>query len=488
LLFLCLFSESVFAKDEKAFLVFDTNLNEIVDQNRGGYAELASLLKTYRNTKTPTFFIFGGASLSPSILSSFDQGAHIIDLLNSIKPDVMAASEGDFVYSESELLLRAQEAAFPLVQSNMINITTGKVVDGLLPSAVLEQGNYKLGFLSYMDKVIIEEYNLTKFRIGDPRHVIDKQAEALRAQGTDLVIMHYHGNDIDPVDFLENGTVDLVLRKNIHLDANKHKNISEHDQQVFIKEGEQVAIVELTWKKNQPQSLVISLQAPKLNSFTKHPEISKKIATYTSQLDPQLDEVVGITSSPMVTTRKSLRTSENAFGNLITDALKEYSRADVALLNSGIIRGEAVYATNSKITRRDIVKELPFKGKVVLLSVKGSQLISALKNGFSQIDNAKGRFPQVSGIQVTYSSQAPPGKRKVSLYINDVKVEPAKMYKLATSDYIANGGDGYHALRLGKRIDDKAQTKFIYEVVIEHIKAKRVIGPKVEGRIVDIDQ
>jgi len=486
---LCLFSESVFAKNEKAFLIFDANLTEVVDENKGGYAELASLLTTYRSTQTPTFFIFGGASLSPSILSSFDQGAHIIDLLNSIAPDVMAASKGDFVYSEAELLLRAKEATFPLVQSNMININTGKALDGLLASVLLEQGGYKLGFLSFMDKVVIEEYNLTNLRVGDPRHVIVKQAEAMRAQGADLIIMHYHGNDIDPVGFIENGTVDLVLRKNIHLDINKHKNISEHAQQVFLTDGGQVAIVELSWQNKKSQSLKVSLQKPKLNSFEAHPKIAKQIYSYTHQLTPLLDEIVGLTSSPFDTTRISLRTSENAFGNLVTDALKKYSGADVALLNSGIIRGEAMYAMNSKLIQRDIIKELPFRESVVLLNVTGTQLISALENGFSQIEKAKGRFPQVSGIKVTYNSQAPAGKRIVSLHINDEVVEASKVYKLATSDYVANGGDGYHALRLGKRIQYHEERKtFIYEVVIEHIKAKKVIGPKVEGRIVDIVQ
>ena len=42
----------------------------------GSYANLASLVAQTRETQQPNLFLFGGGSLAPSMLSSFDRGAH----------------------------------------------------------------------------------------------------------------------------------------------------------------------------------------------------------------------------------------------------------------------------------------------------------------------------------------------------------------------------------------------------------------------------
>ena len=123
--------------------------------------------------------------------------------------------------------------------------------------------------------------------------------------------------------------------------------------------------------------------------------------------------------------------------------MKTYTNSDIALLNSGSIRGESYHSPDTFLTRKDISKEIPFRNKIVLLKVTGQQIITALENGFSIIEQIKGRFPQVSGMQIKYDSSAPSGKRVISVLINGKPLKPSSIYKLATSDYIASGGDGY---------------------------------------------
>ncbi len=477
---------SVYAGSEKANLVFTAGLTEIAGKDKGGYAELASLLEIHRKKPTPTFFIFGGSSLFPSVLSSFDHGTHIIDLLNSLEPDVMAASNGDFAFSEDELSLRTYEAAFPIVQSNITETATGQNIDGVLNSVILHQGLYKLGFISLMDEGVIETYNLTRISVQDPQLIIAAEAEKLRRLGADLIIMHYRGSEFNDVDFLKNGTVDLVLRNHNVKSQLTVKKVHKHPRQIFVTDTVQAAVIEMSWHNNQPQTLTVQSKIEELSSFPKDPALQKQIDNYNDRLDLLLDEIIGVNSTEIDTSTLSLRSKENALGNLLTDLMKKHCGADIALLNSGAVRGDSFYPKNSQISRRDIVKMLPYRNNVVLLEVTGMQLRAVLENGFSQIESLKGRFPQVSGMKVVYNSQAPAGERVVSIDINNSPLQPLKRYKLATSSYIAKGGDGYQCFKDNAPLSYNEQmSKQLSDILINELRLTNRISPELESRIID---
>ncbi len=66
-------------------------------------------------------------------------GSHIIDILNSLEPDVMGVTKREFSFYEDELSLRSYEAAFPLVASNVIDNRMGRSPDGLHTSVSVEK-------------------------------------------------------------------------------------------------------------------------------------------------------------------------------------------------------------------------------------------------------------------------------------------------------------------------------------------------------------
>ena len=54
---------------------------------------------------------------------------------------------------------------------------------------------------------------------------------------------------------------------------------------------------------------------------------------------------------------------------------------------------------------------LPFGNVVVTLTVDGAELKTMLENGVSTMPAVSGRFPQVSGLCVTYDISPPSGSR-----------------------------------------------------------------------------
>ena len=57
-------------------------------KGRGGFPKLAAVVKAERARGVPMLFCHAGDSFSPSLISGFDQGEHIVKLTNMIKPDV----------------------------------------------------------------------------------------------------------------------------------------------------------------------------------------------------------------------------------------------------------------------------------------------------------------------------------------------------------------------------------------------------------------
>ena len=98
---------------------------------RGGFARLAAVVKAERAKAPPEAVIFahGGDTLSPSLMSGIDRGAHIIALTNMIPPDIFAPGNHEFDFGKATFLERMGEAKFGLYAANL------REPDGALPAS-----------------------------------------------------------------------------------------------------------------------------------------------------------------------------------------------------------------------------------------------------------------------------------------------------------------------------------------------------------------
>jgi 2',3'-cyclic-nucleotide 2'-phosphodiesterase (5'-nucleotidase family) len=217
------------------------------------------------------------------------------------------------------------------------------------------------------------------------------------------------------------------------------------------------------------------------------PQVGGIIAGYAQQLDAELAIVIGKTTTALDSRRASVRGEETAIGNLIADAIRESVGADIGLTNGGGIRGDRTYEAGVELTRKDILSELPFGNVTTLVEVSGADLVAALENGVSQVEDGGGRFPQVSGISFTFDATKPAGSRVSDVKVAGQPIDPAATYKVATNDFMLNGGDGYTALGKGTTLIDKASGTLMANAVMAYIEAKGEISPATEGRITRAD-
>ena len=450
----------------------------------GSYANLASLVAQTRETQQPNLFLFGGGSLAPSMLSSFDRGAHIIDILNTIEPDAMGVAKREFSYFEDELSLRAYEAAFPLVLSNVTDPLTKRELEGTWQDIILERGDVRVGILTVIASGSSEEYLMQRLLINSPYDTIVSRATALRERGAELVILMISDELPFINKLLNDASVDLVLRNDPYYEEPVARDEKPLPNYVIVTTESAAASVSIQWPDGKPENAQFKVATLPLSDFPKDPEISEQVATYDNRITALLSEQVARLTTEMDTSRAAVRTRENGFGNLVSDALREASHTDVALINGGAIRGERSYREGHLLTRKDITSELPFRNHIRVLKVAGADLKSALENGVSRVEDASGRFPHVSGMQFKVQLSAAPGNRVKDLMINGASMEPDRIYSLATSDYLAIGGDGYESLKRGTEVPFSQQvTPLIADIVISVLRRQSELSATAQGRV-----
>lgn len=484
ILLLLLSISSVFADSTTFRIVYVSKMPEIdtLSDDIGGLSELGTLLKESRKLYPNVLFLHGGDSLAPSAMSSFDFGSHMIDILNSLEPTVMAINEREFSYKEDELLLRIAESAFPFISANIYDPMSGGNLDGVEDSLSLDIDGFKIGIFSILNEAVQESFLPDRIQVNNSASTIINTARKLQNNGTDFIILLTGHTLPETEDLLYDKTVDMIFEANSTNDSILTVNSGFYGMQGSSKGNALVVDVELL-RNNSKVIAKFSTSIESLNNYKPDPLISEQIEYYNSILSEIMDITIGVTETSLDTTKNAVRTEENAFGNLVADALRNYYDSDIALVNGGSIRGNKIYEAGTELTRKDILKELPFRNESTLISISGTQLKSALENAVSLVENVKGRFLQVSGINVSYCPDNPPGSRIQSIFYKGKPINPNKMYSLAITEFLYKGGDGYDMLKQSNLLRTSRRSMLVWEITRFYIESIKKISPEIEGRI-----
>jgi 2',3'-cyclic-nucleotide 2'-phosphodiesterase (5'-nucleotidase family) len=466
-------------------LILAADMHDISNSAHGRYAELKYLIDIERKQVPTTFFLFGGGSIGPSALSNLDRGSHIIDILNSVEPDAMGTAKREFSYSVDELSLRSYEAAFPIVSSNLIDKRLNKIPDGLSNMALITRNNVKLGFISISDQRMVKEYLLRNILVQDKITQVKKIAAELKSLGADIIILHYFDRFPEISTLLDSNIINYAFNSSTLIRGSTIEQYFKHENIFFL--GKPGNALVATFNIDNNFSL-LSLRAVDLTKLPADPKVKNQTNHYLHRLTRLFNENIAYWSDEYTTRREDVRSKENAFANFVVDVMRSAGKTDIAIINGGSIRGDATYAANTQITRRTIASELPFRSTLTVLSVSGKELKDSLEIGLTDLELSKGSFPQVSGMRVKFDSSAPIGERVVSVTINNKALDASKTYSVATTSYLASGGDGYSPLLASTRNNRLVldRTVLISNLVQQHLKIKGKIDSKIEQRIIDI--
>lgn len=477
-LFLLIQSFTAYAESSlKLIYISRTPDISMSDKGVGGLVELGGLLRQSRSEGS-VFFLHGGDFLAPSAMSAFDHGSHMIDILNSLEPDAVTVNERELAYKEDELVLRIKEAGFPFVSSNITDPLTGKNLEGVLNNYCNKINDINVCVISYLDPSVNMDYMPDRIIVDPDISHMDELARKLKKNGADVVLMVAGMVNEDIMQMIYSKSVDIMF-----IVKSQEDQVIDVNGSFLVKQGTVDGNVIVADIKKSADGVSVSPVFRHLLEFPPDPEVSKKVDYYNGKLSDVMSAVIGRTTTEMTTVKRIVRLYENAFGNLTADALRDYYDSDIAFMNSGGIRGNRLYSAGTLLTRGDIQSELPFRNSGILLDITGRQLRDAVENGLSTMDDVKGRFLHFSGVKMAYCPEKPVGSRVVSITINGKPLKDDKIYRAATADFMANGGDGFSMLKDARVVQGKKASMLIWEIVREYVQNKNVVSPKIEGRI-----
>ncbi|KQT88727.1 bifunctional UDP-sugar hydrolase/5'-nucleotidase [Methylobacterium sp. Leaf466] len=455
-------------------------------EGRGGFPRLTAVVRAERARGVPMLYAHAGDSLSPSLMSGFDRGAHIVELLNIAPPDIFVPGNHEFDFGPAVFVQRMGEANFPVFAANLRD-AGGQRLHGLRDSTLVTLGGVKVGLLGLTLSTTAEKSSPGDLVFEPELQAIAREAPALRAAGADLVVCVAHtGRALDEA-ILATGLVDILL--------------SGHDHDLVVRYDGQRAMVESSFDARFVTALDVfatvtgqgkTRQVAWRPSFRIHdtstvppdPEAAAVVARLESRLSRELDVPVGVTEGELDSRIATVRARESSFGNLVADALRSSHKAEIAITNGGGIRGDKLYPAGTVLTRRDILSELPFGNTTVLVSLTGAQIRSLLETGFGEVGRPAGRFPQVSGLAVTVDATRPPGRRISAISVAGGALDESRSYTVASNSFLFDGGNGYSALSEGRTLVSPSDGRLLANEVMAFIREKAPLGVEAQGRIV----
>ena len=173
-----------------------------------------------------------------------------------------------------------------------------------------------------------------------------------------------------------------------------------------------------------------------------------------------VDSIMGIKIAKSATALEGDRLE-----NLVADYVREIGDrladdVDLAIVNKGGIRRSL---PKGDITQGMVIMMLPFDNRVVVVDIKGSDLRDAL-----DVMASRGGDAVSSAVDARFD---PTTGKCVDITIDGKPLDPDKTYRLATIDYLANGGD--YMAPMTKATAVGRSDKILYDDVIALMKARR---------------
>jgi 5'-nucleotidase / UDP-sugar diphosphatase len=467
--------------------IYQMGDQEMADgKRRGGFARLAAIVKSERAKGGHVIFAHGGDTISPSLMSGIDKGAHIIALTNMVSLDVFVPGNHEFDFGKSIFFQRMREAKFPLFAANLRG-PDGAQLPGFYDRGIVNFDGVRIGLTgaTYDDTPRASSPEDLQFK--PTVATIKEQADALKHEGADFVVATVHADRKQGYDIMSSRTVDLVLS------GHNHDLLINYDGRNAVVEsaynGVYVTAIDVTIDVKLENGVRQTTWWPQFRvidsaTVTPDPEVAAAVAVYEQQFSRELDIPLAATAIVLDSRTPTMRTGEATIGNLMADAMRASARTQAALLNGGSIRGEKVYVPGTMITRRDVMAELPFSNRVVVIDVAGAVLRRGLENGLAQWPNTVGRFPQVSGMKIEADMTRPPFSRITSITFAGEPLDDTKTYRIATNDFLARGSDGYVGFQDTPHLLPDDDSPLLSNELIDYLKAIGTVRTGIEGRVV----
>jgi 5'-nucleotidase len=469
----------------------------------GGLTTFSGYVAALRSARAAdsgaVLLIDAGDMWQGTLESNLTEGAAVVEVYNALGYTAATIGNHEFDFGplgelaipvsasddpRGALRQRISEANFPILNANIVDTTTGELIDweNVTPSIITEVSGIKVGIIGLITESALETTiaaNVVGLEIAPLADAVIREATALREKGADLVIVTAHAGGRctefdDPLDLsscnlnaeivrvanaLPPGLVDHIIG------GHGHEGMAHVINGIAVTTGHSNTHafdrVDFTINKSTGEVLDRRIFPPQLNcpafivatgecAWLSTDEKAVRPATYEGHPVVPLTAVLEIAerAEARAAMTKSERLGvvietpfdlkgnpESTLGNLFTDAVLDGVDAEIAMHNvSGGIRA---ILPAGELTFGKVFDVMPFENRVVIIDVSGAELREVISAQFIQ------QFRRVgfSGMRVYISCDDEETDIEMILNNGDVISDDDRI-RIAANDFLATGGDG----------------------------------------------
>lgn len=452
----------------------------------GGAAGMATVIKeAVASFSGDPFNIFSiGSEISGTADSYFTKGSSIVRIMNGLRVEAMLIGNIEFSYGSQRLAELAEEAEFGFISSNVTEAGSGRPPSYISPELIFNPGaGLKIGLVGITSPEtpnLTAKVNIEGLEFGHPDESLAARVKVLRSSGADLVVLltQYSRDRITLPEWkaIASAAPDVCVMLDFEIEAPPPlrkdgvvvTTVSGYNQTKEI----DILDLELT----PPPVKIVGIAGRRIAvnhaEITPDAEMAAMAEQVTGQTRALRDSMIGSFAEDYTRSYSS----ECYIGNLITDAMRAETGAQIALQNSGGIQNNI---QAGDFTLGDLFSIMPFDNQLVQMNLSGSDLLELLKIAASK---QRGVL-QVSGMTYSFVHRSPNDFALKTALIASETIVPEKTYSVVTNNFLAEGGDNFTPLRQGRDLRFGRQQRDVVKEYVEKLSRVAPVKLNIEGRI-----
>jgi len=481
----------------------------------GGGGSAATYIKSVRKLSSTglrdNLLIDAGDFFQGHPVGTMSDGRSIITYMNMIGYDFLAIGNHEFDLGEDILIKTLENAEFPILSCNIVKKGTEELIDYVLPYKIIEKIGLRIGVIGVTttdtEQMSFPD-NIKNVDFLPAKEQVQKYVNIVREKNVDLVILIAHmGLPYDPqpaYDARYSNTDEEKEERRWGYDAQEiahevegidimfgghmHKGFAQPwedpDTHTLVLQGYAYgsSVGHVTIKIDKDTKTISGYDTPAINEgvlvtmfedeFIPDEVIGDTILVMQRIAEVGMDEIIG---EAKIYISKLGTGTQNLIGNLVCEAMKDYTDADFAFMNLGGIRDEL---PSGQITYRNVFNVMPFDNQIVLIEVDGTFLKEIIETRVSGSRHGL----RTAGIKVVINRKRENFNRISKLLIGGEPWQADKIYKITTSDFLLQGNAG---LALLTKVPESNITHYeqgLRDVIVEYIKKNSPVSAIIDDR------
>ncbi len=434
---------------------------ELAGKTVGGAAVLGTVIKQVRASvgAEHVLLVDAGDTLGDTMLADETQGSAVIQFMNAVGYDAMVIGNHEPDFTMATLQEQLQKARFTVLAANVTDSGSGLPI--VQPALIREVAGVRIGILglAYPHTVFTTHpQNVAGVRFLPPGETARQWIPRLRREGVQVLIVLSHlgleadielARGVDGIDAIVGGHSHNRVSEPIQIGSTLIVQAGAH--------GSDLGRLDLELRGGRLDAHRRQLLDLDHDRYAPDPEIDSLVARLREPYRKQLEEPVAVTvrglarAQTMAGSAPGSRDAESPADEFFADLLREALQVDIVLL-PGVGYGVAIEP--GTVTAEDLRNLLPHESDVVTMKLTGRQVCDIIEQSIDNVltedaNEKVGGMIQVSGVAFAYDPKKPPFHRLRWITVRGEKLQPSRLYEVATDALLSEGGHRYRTFLEG---------------------------------------